>query len=365
MKDRRIKLLFIGMIAIIAIVFFLFMSYFTASSNGAFREGISGYITNIVYRTIGAIALICVSLALISYFSSKMVTKLKAVIFSFLIILITVGCGVANYYLMSGIFYDIPYLSHPSTTYLRDLDFTYDTSGDYFSIYVSGIDENGNRQSFDIDDSTYEKGQDLLKEDPALFLKVDNLPYTDVIMDHEFLKSVTYEDLNKELLVDDDWRKGEIQIGDKVYKLGDKVSSFLNDGYTFENPEDAAKEIKPYNNIDFYQNDEYSFYLVNNKGQRIDIEANNFTDTTQNIADCVITSISVNPVRYDFEDSSVILSKGIILKWSSYDDAYKAYGKAEEEYEGEVSYRSEDIILHLSFDSDDLLSTIRMIWFNY
>ena len=83
---------------------------------------------------------------------------------------------------------DIPYLSHPETMHLSNLEFEDDTNYEYLSFYkLYGIDADGKGHTFHTSQKRMEEGRVLAQaNDRPIYAGVTYLPYTKTLMTLEY-----------------------------------------------------------------------------------------------------------------------------------------------------------------------------------
>ena len=98
-------------------------------------------------------------------------------------------CIAVSVLLVRPLVLDIPYLSHPETMYLSDLEFEADTNYEYGQFYkLYGIDAAGKMHSFDTSEKRMEEGQDLVQaSDRPVYARVTYLPHTGILMTLEYI----------------------------------------------------------------------------------------------------------------------------------------------------------------------------------
>ena len=97
-------------------------------------------------------------------------------------------CIAVSVLLVRPLVLDIPYLSHPETMYLSDLEFEADTNYEYGQFYkLRGIDAAGKMHSFDTSEDRMEEGQELVRaSSQPVYAKVTYLPHTKTLMTLEY-----------------------------------------------------------------------------------------------------------------------------------------------------------------------------------
>lgn len=98
-------------------------------------------------------------------------------------------CIAVSALLVRPLVLDIPYLSHPETMYLSDLEFEADTNYEYGQFYkLRGIDAAGKMHSFDTSEERMEEGQELVQaSDQPVYARATYLPHTKTVMSLEYI----------------------------------------------------------------------------------------------------------------------------------------------------------------------------------
>ena len=145
--------------------------------------GMMGFIQAIIYRFLGIMAAIVVVIGIektVQDKSSAVKLGIKAVG--------TVFCIAVSVLCMRTIVLDIPYLPHPETMYLSDLEFEADTNYEYGQFYIlRGIDAAGKMHSFNTSEERMEEGQELVQaSNQPVYARVTYLPHTKTVMTLEY-----------------------------------------------------------------------------------------------------------------------------------------------------------------------------------
>ena len=181
--DRQAKIavwllafLFFGMPFLLTLALYWLMS-------DARSMGMMGFVQEIVTRILwimtAIIAVIMIKKTVQNKSSAvKRIIKAAGIVFC---IAISVLC-------VRPIVLDIPYLSHPETMYLSDLEFEHDTNYEYLNFYnLCGIDAAGEMHIFHISRERLEEGEDLAQaSDQPVYAKVSCLPHTGTLMTIEY-----------------------------------------------------------------------------------------------------------------------------------------------------------------------------------
>ena len=141
--------------------------------------GMMGFIQAIVYRLLGIMTAIVVVIGIKKTVQNKSSAVKRMAMAAGIVLCIAVSA-----LLMRPIVLDIPYLSHPETMYLSDLEFEADTNYEYGQFYkLYGVDAAGKMHSFDTSEKRMEEGQELVQaSDRPVYAKVTCLPHTKTLM---------------------------------------------------------------------------------------------------------------------------------------------------------------------------------------
>ena len=145
--------------------------------------GMMGFVQAIIYRLLGIMTAIVVVIGIKKTVQNKS-SAVKWMAMAAGIVL----CIIISVLCVRTIVLDIPYLSHPETMYLSDLEFEADTNYEYGQFYkLRGIDAAGKMHSFDISEDRMEEGQELVQtSDRPVYAKVTYLPHTKIVMTLEY-----------------------------------------------------------------------------------------------------------------------------------------------------------------------------------
>ena len=145
--------------------------------------GMMGFVQAIIYRLLGIMTAIVVVIGIKKTVQNKS-SAVKRMAMAAGIVL----CIAVSVLLVRPLVLDIPYLSHPETMYLSDLEFEADTNYEYGQFYkLRGIDAAGKMHSFDTSEDRMEEGQELVQtSDRPVYAKVTYLPHTKIVMTLEY-----------------------------------------------------------------------------------------------------------------------------------------------------------------------------------
>ena len=166
-----------GIPSILTIVFLWFMR------NDALSMGITGFVQEIIYRFLGIMTAIVVVIGIKKTVQNKSSAVKRMAMAAGIVLCIAVSA-----LLMRPIVLDIPYLSHPETMYLSDLEFEADTNYEYGQFYkLYGIDADGKGHTFHTSQKRMEEGQELVRaSSQPVYAKVTYLPHTKTLMTLEY-----------------------------------------------------------------------------------------------------------------------------------------------------------------------------------
>ena len=166
-----------GIPSILTIVFLWFMR------NDALSMGITGFVQEIIYRLLGIMTAIVVVIGIKKTVQNKS-SAVKRMAMAAGIVL----CIAVSVLCMRTIVQDIPYLSHPETMYLSDLEFEDDPNSEYLNFYyVRGMGADKHMHSFNVSEERMEEGQALVQaSDQPVYARVTFLPHTKTVMTLEY-----------------------------------------------------------------------------------------------------------------------------------------------------------------------------------
>ena len=146
--------------------------------------GMMGFVQAIVYRLLGIMTAIVVVIGIKKTVQNKS-SAVKRMAMAAGIVL----CIAVSVLLVRPIVLDIPYLSHPETMYLSDLEFEDDTDYEYSSFYyLHGMGADGHMHSFHVSQERMEEGQALVQaSDRPVYARVAYLPHTKTLMTLEYI----------------------------------------------------------------------------------------------------------------------------------------------------------------------------------
>ena len=145
--------------------------------------GMMGFVQAIIYRLLGIMTAIVVVIGIKKTVQNKSSAVKRTAMAAGIVL-----CIAVSVLLMRPIVLDIPYLSHPETMYLSDLEFESDTNYEYGQFYkLRGIDAAGKMHSFDTSEDRMEEGQELVQaSDQPVYARVTYLPHTKTVMTLEY-----------------------------------------------------------------------------------------------------------------------------------------------------------------------------------
>ena len=145
--------------------------------------GMMGFVQAIVYRLLVIMTAIVVVIGIKKTVQNKS-SAVKRMAMAAGIVL----CIAVSVLLVRPLVLDIPYLSHPETMYLSDLEFEADTNYEYGQFYnLYGVDAAGKMHSFNTSEERMEEGQALVQaSDQPVYARVTFLPHTKTVMTLEY-----------------------------------------------------------------------------------------------------------------------------------------------------------------------------------
>ena len=181
---------------------------------------------------------------------------------------------------------------------------------------VEGISAEGEEVRFEVNRSTYREGKALLKENPGMFMKIDYLPCTDVVMELDYeddLDRAAYQDkVSPEL--SDTPESFQVQIGRDVFTVPVAVSSLREKGWDFVSQEEANTMVASvFASGESRFEDHPLIHLVNERGQSITVFVRNTTEHDAPVQDCMADVISLSNDNLEYEGIDVFLPGGLIL----------------------------------------------------
>ena len=146
--------------------------------------GMMGFVQEIIYRLLGIMTAIVVVIGIKKTVQNKS-SAVKRMAMAAGIVL----CIAVSVLCMRTIVQDIPYLSHPETMYLSDLEFEADTNYEYGQFYkLYGIDADGKGHTFHTSQKRMEEGQELVRaSSQPVYAKITYLPHTKTLMTLEYV----------------------------------------------------------------------------------------------------------------------------------------------------------------------------------
>ena len=145
--------------------------------------GMMGFVQAIIYRLLGIMTAIVVVIGIKKTVQNKSSAVKRMAMAAGIVLCIAVSA-----LLVRPLVLDIPYLSHPETMYLSDLEFEADTNYEYGQFYkLRGIDAAGKMHSFDTSEDRMEEGQELVRaSDRPIHARATYLPHTGILMTLEY-----------------------------------------------------------------------------------------------------------------------------------------------------------------------------------
>ena len=147
--------------------------------------GMMGFVQAIIYRLLWIMTAVVVVIGIKKTvqnksYAVKRIIKAAGIIFC---IAVSVLC-------LRTVVLDIPYLSHPETMYLSDLEFEDDTNYEYSNFYyLRGMGADGHMHSFNVSEERMEEGQELAQaSDQPVYARVAYLPHTGILMTLEYIR---------------------------------------------------------------------------------------------------------------------------------------------------------------------------------
>ena len=145
--------------------------------------GMMGFVQAIVYRLLVIMTAIVVVIGIKKTVQNKS-SAVKRIAMTAGIVL----CIAVSVLLVRPLVLDIPYLSHPETMYLSDLEFEDDPNSEYLNFYyVRGMGADKHVHSFNVSEERMEEGQALVQaSDQPVYARVTFLPHTKTVMTLEY-----------------------------------------------------------------------------------------------------------------------------------------------------------------------------------
>ena len=146
--------------------------------------GMMGFVQAIIYRLLGIMTAIVVVIGIKKTVQNKSSAVKRTAMAAGIVL-----CIAVSVLCMRTIVLDIPYLSHPETMYLSDLEFEDDTNYEYSNFYyVRGMGADGHVHSFNVSEERMEEGQELVQtSDRPVYARVTYLPHTGILMTLEYI----------------------------------------------------------------------------------------------------------------------------------------------------------------------------------
>lgn len=328
-------------------------------------EGTVGFIREVMYRVL-FVGFLMVAAGIAIWRLRDPVRTFRTTV---LCVLAIVSVPIAAYLTFRDVAKDVQNLNQPTTVYLSWLKFDDDTIGDGpASYYVSGKGMDGEEHQFSISYASYKEGYAMWLDEKPLFARVGYYPSTEVVDEITFMYELDVEALElyeTSASLEDEWDSYCFEVNGEVYHIATPVSSFLENGWTFEHEEDA--EVMMDGNDEPYG--DYSSLdvtLVNEKEQEMDVTLYNPNSYDILARDAIVGSVYIIYGDYDYIGKEFRLPGGLMLYWSTMDDVINCYGEPTEKTDSRLSYdgRNGYETLSLSF-SDGRLNTVRIHNFPY
>ena len=190
MKDRKTSYerqaniavgLLIFIICGIPILLIFALSWFLSDARSM---GMMGFVQAIIYRLLGIMTAIVVVIGIKKTVQNKSSAVKRMAMAAGIVLCIAVSA-----LLVRPLVLDIPYLSHPETMYLSDLEFEDDTNYEYSNFYyVRGMSADNHMHSFNVSERRMEEGQELVQtSNQPIYARVTYLPHTETVMTLEYV----------------------------------------------------------------------------------------------------------------------------------------------------------------------------------
>ena len=173
-----IRYIFIVLLALCAIIAISYMYIILKFGSGDYREGMEGFIADIVIRVFMSLVVI---FFLIGTFFVRESTKATVIWWICLIISI-----VGIFYALRAPILDLAYLNHPQSIKLDYVSFESENIYKYIIFHkLKGYTENGDIEIFDINSDTLDIEKEKWKDDENVLANVKYLPHTGVLMSYK------------------------------------------------------------------------------------------------------------------------------------------------------------------------------------
>ena len=170
------------------ILFFIFASaiFLSVFESSAFAMGTAGLIRDAALRLgLGGLAAVAMVFCIKGLW--KRGTRAKGIL---LRLFGATVCLLLAVFLIRPVILDIPYWGNPEITYLGDLEFDADYSGDASArFYLRGTGSDGSQHRFSLNEQTYNEGNALWLAHSTMRARVSYLPHTDIVMGLRYLVS--------------------------------------------------------------------------------------------------------------------------------------------------------------------------------
>lgn len=146
--------------------------------------GMMGFVQAIIYRLLGIMTAIVVVIGIKKTVQNKSSAVKRTAMAAGIVL-----CIAVSVLCMRTIVLDIPYLSHPETMYLSNLEFEDDTNYEYLNFYyVRGMGADKHVHSFHVSEDRMEEGQELVRTSGRpVCARVTYLPHTGILMTLEYI----------------------------------------------------------------------------------------------------------------------------------------------------------------------------------
>ena len=356
MKKRYI--LYIALILVVLLLAGL-LFFLSMLSSGYWRIGLSAYFYDTTMRIMAVfiiIAIIFGAWICLDKLKKEESKKQNFILGLIKITILCLGIWLTSFFVMPS-FHDVSYFEEPIITYLHDLSFYDDTSGDNTTNYIEGYDLDGNKSIFIIDNATYDKGD----SNDYHFAKISYLPNSKVVMNVEFLNELDQSFTS--YLPHHDLNFDEILIHDTIYDIPMSMNALLEMGWDFYDEEDEKIILGKDN--DPIKSDFEHIYLTNKEGERIYVGVCNLKNRDLPIQSATVYSFEVSHDWLDFKGLETFVNHDVTLYWSTKKNVLDAYGMPDETDDiiNALTYhdhKDPSQTIEFEFDEDDYLIRISL-----
>ena len=297
------------------------------------KEGLPGYISSWVWRLAVSLGILDTVLYMVIRGMNAGRRKGASAVRTVFMALGAAACLLLVIWLFQAPIRDIPYLASPESIYVRQSSYDVSSGKSPGCYCVEGISAEGEEVRFEVNRSTYREGKALLKENPGMFMKIDYLPCTDVVMELDYeddLDRAAYQDkVSPEL--SDTPESFQVQIGRDVFTVPVAVSSLREKGWDFVSQEEANTMVASvFAPGESRFEDHPLIHLINERGQSITVFVRNTTEHDAPVQDCMADVISLSNDNLEYEGIDVFLPGGLILSWSGREKMAEQYGEPDE-----------------------------------